>query len=152
MHLQKKTPKKPEYIYREWKFDSDKVTLLIDGKKMDENYQMQVYKPGDYEEDYLYVHVFIWDSKWEIPCVDGKRMSKVATSQVYCLANKEIVEHYYKYGNKVKGYEGYLGTFSPPGGGYPTSIFRIYEPRKSGTATVTVKDRFGKEYSRTVSW
>lgn len=147
-----KTPKKPEYIYREWKFDSDKVTLLIDDKKVDESYQMQVYKPGDYEPNYLYVHVFIWDNKWEIPCVDGKKMSKVATSQVYCLANKEIVEHYYKYGNKVKGHEGYASTFSPPGGGYPATIFRIYEPRKSGTATVTVKDRFGKEYSRTISW
>lgn len=145
-----KTPSQPAYKYRDWKLDSDKETLLIDGKKIDEKYQMKVYKPGEYENSYIYVDVFIWDSNWGFPYFDGMKMQKVPLDQSYGLAHKEIQDHYYKVGNKTKGDAGYAGTYFPSG--YPHTLFRIYEPRLTGTGEVTITDRFGNKYSRTISW
>ena len=90
---------------------------------------------------YIYVDVFMWDDKWETPKFNGKTMSKVGYGDAYSLADYEIKSFY---------------TFSPsdyaPEDNDLHTLFRYFVSDKSGTGTVTVKDRFGNEYSQSVSW
>ena len=74
-------------------------------------------------------------------------MTKVDFSDAYCLASYEINHLYGTQGYKLKDDAGY----GPTDNNIHT-IFKAYENRKSGTGTVTVKDRFGNEYSSTISW
>ena len=123
---------------------------------------MKVYKPGEYHntfkemvEDekgnktnkYIYVAVFLWDEKWEVPTYNGQKMSKVGYKDAYSLMTYEIKNHYYTSGYKLKDYESYK-----PADQDIHYIFRVYEQKSSGSGVVKVKDRFGNEYSSTVVW
>ncbi len=155
-----KTDPQPEYKYRDYDFDENgEAKMRKDGAKLTESYQMKVYKPGQYHNSYdemiagnaankyVYVNVFLWDDKWEKPKYNGATMSKLGHKDAYCLATYEITNHYYSYGYKLAG-----GNEYGPGNNNIHTIFRIYEPNPKGNGTITVVDRFGNEYSQTISW
>ena len=155
-----KTSPQPEYKHRDYDFDDDGVAILRrDGSVLTEAYQMKVYKPGQYNNTYddmiagnatnkyVYVNVFLWDDKWEKPKYNGTTMTKVGYKDAYSLSAYEINNHYYTYGYKLAG-----GNEYGPGGGNIHTIFRAYEPDLKGNGTITVVDRFGNEYSQTISW
>ena len=154
------TDPQPEYKYRDYDFDENgEAKMRKDGAKLTESYQMKVYKPGLYHNSYdemiagnaankyVYVNVFLWDDKWEKPKYNGTTMSKLGHKEAYCLATYEITNHYYSYGYKLAG-----GNEYGPGNNNIHTIFRIYEPNPKGNGTITVVDRFGNEYSQTISW
>ena len=154
------TDPQPEYKYRDYDFDENgEAKMRKDGAKLTEAYQMKVYKPGQYHNSYdemiagnaankyVYVNVFLWDYKWEKPKYNGATMSKLGHKEAYCLATYEITNHYYSYGYKLAG-----GNEYGPGNNNIHTIFRIYEPNPKGNGTITVVDRFGNEYSQTISW
>ena len=155
-----KTSPQPEYKHRDYDFDDDGVAILRrDGSVLTEAYQMKVYKPGQYNNTYddmiagnatnkyVYVNVFLWDDRWEKPKYNGTTMTKVGYKDAYSLSAYEINNHYYTYGYKLAG-----GNEYGPGGGNIHTIFRAYEPDLKGNGTITVVDRFGNEYSQTISW
>ena len=76
-------------------------------------------------------------------------MEKLSYTDAYCLGSYEIKKHYYTYGYTL--YEGSGSSYAPSNNNIHT-IFRAPESRASGTGTVTVKDRFGNNYSSTISW
>ena len=154
------TDPQPEYKYRDYDFDENgEAKMRKDGAKLTESYQMKVYKPGQYHNSYdemiagnaankyVYVNIFLWDDKWEKPKYNGATMSKLGHKEAYCLATYEITNHYYSYGYKLAG-----GNEYGPGNNNIHTIFRIYEPNPKGNGTITVVDRFGNEYSQTISW
>ncbi len=155
-----KTSPQPEYKYRDWSYNDSGVAVLKSGKELSRDYQMKVYKRGEYHKtyndmidgkaadgNYIYVDIFLWDSAWETPKYNGATMSKVGYKDAYCLSNYEIKNHYSTYGYKLKD----SSDYGPSDENYHT-IFRAFESKSSGTGTVTVKDRFGNEYSSTVTW
>ena len=156
----KYTSKKPSYTYRDWSYDKNGVAKMkTDGTTLSEAYQMKVYKPGQYHNtyddmiagnaanNYVYVNVFLWDDKWEKPKYNGVEMEKLDYTTAYCLATYEIQKHYKTYGYKLKTDDGY-----GPNNNNIHTIFRAVETRSSGSGTVTVTDRFGNNYSSTISW
>ena len=155
----KYTSKKPSYTYRDWDYSSGVAKMKSDKSTLSEAYQMKVYKPGQYHDTYadmiagnaankyVYVNVFLWDDKWEKPKYNGVEMEHVGHKDAYCLATYEIQNHYNLYGYTLKKDEGYV-----PSDNDIHTIFRAYEPKSSGSGTVTVTDRFGNEYSQSVSW
>jgi hypothetical protein len=156
----KYTSKKPNYTYRDWNYDSNGVAKMkSDGSTLSESYQMKVYKPGQYHNtyadmiagnpanNYVYVNVFLWDDKWEKPKYNGVEMEAVGYKDAYCLATYEIQKHFKTYGYTLKNDSGY----GPEDNNIHT-IFRAVETRSSGSGTVTVTDRFGNNYSSTISW
>ena len=163
------TKKKPNYKYRDWNFDENGVAKMkTDGSTLSESYQMKVYKPGEYHKtyidmiqgadahkNYVYVNVFLWDSKWPKPKFNGITMTKVDYKDAYCLADYEIKNHYYNYGYTLNstGINSYSGAsgYGPADNDLHT-LFRAMVDPKATSGTVTVKDRFGNEYSQTISW
>ncbi len=154
------TPEKPSYKHRDYDFDENGVAKMRkDGAALTESYQMKVYKPGEYHDTYtdmiegnntnryVYVNIFLWDDKWEEPKYNGEKMKKLDHKSAYCLATYEIRNHYYTYGYKIAG-----GNDYAPYDNSIHTIFRAYESRPSGKGTVTVTDRFGNEYSQSISW
>ena len=156
-----KTSPQPEYKYRDYDFDENGVAKMRkDGSTLSDKYQMKLYKPGEYhktyanmvednaaDKNYIYVNIFLWDDKWEKPKYNGATMTKVGYKDAYCLATYEIQNHYYSHGYKLAG-----GSDYGPNDNDIHTIFRAYEPNSSGKGTVTVVDRFGNEYSQSVSW
>lgn len=121
---------------------------------------MKVYKPGEHhktwkdlsdgknaDKGYIYVNVFLWDSKWEKPKYNGTTMSQVGWKDAYCLTDYDIKYHYSTVGYKLKDDTSYTPTDNNI-----HTVFRAYENKSSGKGTVTVKDRFGNEYSSTIQW
>ena len=156
------TSESPEYRFRDWDYDASGIAKMrTDGTTLSESYQMKVYKPGEYhktyddmianahpDKDYIYVNVFLWDSKWQKPKYKGVTMTPVADADAYCLATYEINYHYKKYSNTLMQEDSGYG----PANNNIHTVFRARETRSSGSGTVTVVDRFGNEYSQTVSW
>ena len=155
------TNTQPEYKYRDWNYDEQGVAKMkAGGKTLSDSYQMKVYKPGEYHKSYtdliegkaadskyVYVDVFLWDDKWQTPKYNGVTMSKVGYKDAYSLADYEIKWHYYSFSSQLKGSSDYEPTDNDL-----HTLFRAYEAKSSGTGTVTVTDRFGNNYTSTVSW
>ena len=161
------TTKKPQYKHRDWDYDEEGVARMrSDGSELDESYQMKVFAPGEYfktfadmenfmnkgieenrETEKVYVDIFLWDEKWELPKYNGVAMERVHQKEAYSLLDYEMKYHYYNYGHMMTGHDSHKTTDNDI-----FTIFRAPETRKSGTGTVTVKDRFGNEYSQTISW
>ncbi len=152
----------PKYKHRDWTFDESGIAKFTDGTTLSESYQMKVYKPGEYHDTftkmvedpdnkktnkYVYVSVFLWDEKWEVPTYNGQKMSKVGYKDAYSLMTYEIKNHYYTSGYKLKDYSSYK-----PEDPDTHTFFRAYEQKSSGKGEVKVKDRFGNEYSSTIEW
>ncbi len=155
----KYTSKKPSYLYRDWNYTNGVAKMKSNGSTLSESYQMKVYKPGQYHDTYadmiagnaankyVYVNVFLWDNKWQKPKYNGVEMEHVEYIPAYCLATYEIAKHYKTYGYTLKSDDGY-----GPEDNHIHTIFRAVETRSSGSGTVTVTDRFGNNYSSTVTW
>ena len=144
-------PTQPSFKYRDWTYDSNGVAKLAGGKTLDESYQMHVYPPGSYGDEYLYVNVFLWDAKWDTPVfISGgspKTMEHVTSEDRYDLAENEMASFYKANASILKNYSGYPATPD----NYPHTLFRVSAPA-SGSGTVMVTDRFGNEYRQAVSW
>ena len=148
--------KTPPYLYRDWDYTGvgNRAVLRSTGELLDENYQMQVFTPHSYGDDYLYANVFLWDELWNAPVFtsDGgeqSQMVRVGIKDVmHSLASKEIYDFYGTYNS----------VLSKPSVGYSLaegnlkSLFRTYCPDEHGKGTVSVTDRFGNTYSSPVSW
>ena len=136
--------------------------MKVDGSVLNESYQMKLFAPGLYyktfadaqncvetnrETEMVYADIFLWDEAWELPKYNGVTMERVDKKQAYSLTDFEIKTHYYTYGYLTTNSSSYA-----PSNNEIFTIFRAKESRTSGTGTVTVKDRFGHEYSQTISW
>ena len=145
---------KPTFKYRDWDYDSNGVAVMkSNGKTLDESYQMHVYPPGSYkgEEGYLYVNVFLWDSKWETPEFtsggSSKEMTLVTAEDRYDCGEIEMSSFYKANASVLKNYSGYPAITT----NYPNTLFRV-PASASGSGTVSVVDRFGNEYRQSITW
>lgn len=147
--------KKPSYEWRDWDYNSSGVAVLkSNGKPLTDEYQMHVYRPGAYGDGYIYVNVFLWDELWKNPVltVGGvpSTMSRITSAQqnyLYDCSNKEI-NNWYKINNSTL-------AGNPEFSANPSachSIFRAFVNEEHGTGTVSVTDRFGNNYSSTITW
>ncbi len=151
----------PSYTYCDWNYagTSPKVAKMKDtGADLDESYQMHVFPPDAYGDGKLYVNVFLGDSRWGTPTLTTAGGAPVPMTHVetvdtspearigYDRADKEIKSFYYANYSLLRsaGYD----DFAP---GVPLTMFCADAPA-SGTATVSVTDRFGQVWTRTVSW
>ncbi|MBR6001288.1 MAG: calcineurin-like phosphoesterase C-terminal domain-containing protein [Bacteroidales bacterium] len=152
----------PAYSYCDWVYTdtSPAVAKMKDtGADLDESYQMHVFPPDAYSDGKLYVNVFLWDSLWQRPTLTMSGGSPVIMEHIedvdvkeadrtgFDIANKEIIDFYNANYSSLLTSAGYK-THSP---GLPLTMFSVDAPA-SGTGTVSVTDRFGNTYSRTVSW
>lgn len=134
------------YPYRDFDFVNGRAVMRDGSGELDERYQMKVYSRGDYDDDYIYVNVFMWDSKWSVPVltVDGKDYPMEQKNfHDQCFTGTEI---YYK--DHISFY-----TSEPD---YSHAKMHHHFSLKvpdgvSGTGTVSVKDRFGNTYSKPVN-
>ena len=140
--------KVPEYKYRD-------ITLrdgvfYRNGKKLDETYQLRAYPRGVNGDSYVYANVFMWDEKWGkvmfTPTKGTKvEMSRVNDKKIFDFAAKEVFDYYKTNNTTLAGNK----DFSL---GITTHLFRCHSTATTGGGTITVTDRFGNEYSTTVSW
>ncbi|MBO4433924.1 MAG: calcineurin-like phosphoesterase C-terminal domain-containing protein [Bacteroidales bacterium] len=153
----------PDYTYCDWEyvsFESIKIARMKDTKQyLDPNYQMHVYAPGAYGDNYIYVNVFLWDDKWQNPVYIPEGGSPVTMTHLeaydgstpvattYDRGDAEFRTFYYNNSN----YRKTLGSdYTATNPGLHT-LFRA-PAAASGKGTVSVTDRFGNTYTRTVSW
>ena len=101
---------------------------------------------GGEPNEYVYVNIFLWDDRWEKPKYNGVEMEAVGYQDAYCLATYQLQYHYNTY-TKLS----YLSGYEPEDIDIHT-IFRAKETRQKGSGTVTVTDRFGNNYSQTITW
>ena len=164
------TEVQPAYEHRDWDYNSNGVAKMrSNGATLSESYQMKVYAPGTYNDsfdamvagdtknNYIYVNIFLWDSKWELPKFNGVEMEYLKYKdddfpllKPYSLAEYEIRQHYTTYGPLASRPDEYAYSFTR--NDYIHTMFRIEAPSASGTGTVTVTDRFGNNYSSSISW
>lgn len=141
----------PGYEYRDWAYNSSGIAVMNDtGEVLDESYQMHVYAPGVYEDGYLYVNVFLWDSKWETPVFtpDGEAavvMEAVSPDVSYDYGDFEVKNFY------SVNYPAMPDEYDAAATGAPVTLFKA-AAGSSGSGTVSVTDRFGTTYTRSISW
>ena len=141
----------PDYLWRDWTY-SGGVAQLKSGGELGEGYQMHLYPPGSYGDGYLYANVFLYDAKWDMPSFMLKggstsQMELVEDEERYDLGDTEFRTFYKANNGSMKG----DSSYTPKTTGYPCTLFRVAAP-SSGSGTVTITDRFGNEYSQTISW
>ena len=153
----------PSYTWRDWNYDGAGFAVMKDGPvALTEEYQLHVYPRGAYGDDYVYANVFLWDDKWGVPTwtpdggdpvtmtlvnsCDGANI--LDTGKIHDLGTTEFKTHY-------KANVGFFGEDD----GYPaselgeiTTLFRAPASASPNSGTVSVTDRFGNVYTRTVSW
>ncbi len=166
-HLYKGGDKEPNYNYRDWTYDSNGRAILkpeLGGGNLTDNYQMQVFKPGVYENGWLYVNIFLWDELWKKPRLTiGNEVSAMTLVTGYSFADREMKDFY------ARIWPGLAGQWFDPNkkaytyvGPYPdtqktncTSMFKVFvnDPGDIGEGQVSVEDRFGiTHYSATIRW
>ena len=142
----------PEYKYRDWTYDASGLAIL-DGKPLDDTYQIHAYPKGSYGDDYVYANVFLYDDLWgEVYFTpDGgapQVMTQWTSSGRYDLGHVEINSFYCDHVSGLKNSDGY--------GSFPTAscntMFRIRVGGETTGGTVSVTDRFGNTWSRHVEW
>ena len=154
----------PSYDYCDWTYPGSGSPLVAKmkdtGEDLDESYQMHVYAPSAYGDNKIYANVFLWDSLWEVPTISingGAAVNMIHVEDVntveasrtgYDKANDEIMSFYYANYSLLRS-AGYKD--SPRG--VPLTMFRAPSTAPAtGTATVTVRDRFNQVFTRTISW
>ena len=142
----------PAYTYRDWNYNAEGVAIMKNGgNRLDSNYQMKAWKQGSY----IYVHVFMYDNKWGNAKFNGEDMTLLKRHYNFLVENprdyayQEIFD-FYSVNNPTLASAKESGdyTYSPV---YHNSIFRTYVSG-SGTGTITITDRFGNNYSTTISY
>lgn len=153
----------PAYDRRDWNYNGSGVAVMKDGSgALTEDYQMHVYPRGSYGDNYVYANVFLWDDKWETPVWtpdggdpvemtllhDVERSYIDDVNKIYDLANTEIKTHYKANVSFFEKDENYPASEV----GEICTMFRVPASASPTSGTVSVTDRFGNVYSRTVSW
>ena len=157
----------PSYAYRDWNYVSgtyaatggstNVASMKANGGALTEDYQMHIYKPGDYEAGYVYVNVFLWDDKWGTPTFSlnggaATPMTHIEYNEAnsYDFASHEIRDHYL---NTVKN--AYLLSLGDDYSIRETGLWTIFKvpcAAASGTGTVSVTDRFNNVYTQSINW
>ena len=141
----------PDYRYSDVTFNEEGVGY-VGGKRLGESYQLRAYPRGAYGDNYVYANVFMYDENWgQVKFTSSKGgttvMTKVTESgKKYDAAYKEIFDFYKSTNSTLAGNDGFAMGEDVP------HLFRCYSAETSDSGTVTVTDRFGNEYSTTVSW
>lgn len=139
----------PDYTWRDWDYTNGKAVLKSTGKELDDKYQMQVFPPGTYGDDYLYVNVFLWDELWSTPrfTMDGSAsvMKRVTEKDCRYSYSDWFITSFYHKSKK------YSSDFVPDKNNN-SSMFRVFVDSEHGSGTVTVKDRFGNEHKSSITW
>ena len=116
----------------------------------DDYYQIRAYRPGDYEDGYVYANVWGWDALWGNVLytdngegsVEKRPMARYVT---YDKAYKDCCDlSNSKPGNIAKE------EFEPDMG--VQHIFRIVPSEGATSCTIEVTDRFGRSYSTSLDW
>lgn len=147
----------PTYSLRDFTFNADGVAFR-NGKKLDESYQLRAYPRGTYGDNYVYANVFMYDEGWgDVTFTSDKGGSSVMTkvtekTKKYDAAYKEVFD-FYKAGTVLSTSSDFVmfdksGNVTNP----VPHLFRCYSASDSDSGTVTVIDRFGNQYSTSVSW
>ena len=155
----------PSFTWRDWDYNASGIAVMKGSNNvaLDETYQMHVYPKGAYGDDYVYANIFLWDSKWQNPVFtqDGGSPVEMAwlhsvddtepriqdAEKVHDLADTEM-RTFYVNNSPLMGAVDYTASDV----GVRTTLFRAPATGAHGSGTVTVTDRFGNTYSRTVSW
>lgn len=140
--------KSPQFPLRYYSFDNEGVAQASYGK-LDSRSQMTVYPPDTYEKDYIYANVYLWDSGWEMPVFtpQGGSAQQMESAPVFTwdFYNKQMKDYYKTNQPKLADQSfTYLSTCK--------TIFRVQVSSDTKSGTVSVKDRFGKTYTSTISW
>lgn len=145
----------PSYNYRDWSYDASNVAVMNGGGDLTEEYQMHVYAPGTYEDGYVYANVFLWDDAWGTPSFSlnggaATNMTHLAYNEVgsYDYATHELREYYLDHSSQMQAVS---DSYEDKTQGLWT-IFKVPCDAAHGTGTVSVTDRFGNNYSRSVTW
>lgn len=145
----------PSYTYRDWNYVSKVAKMKDTGNTLDDSYQMHVYAPGVYQSGYVYANIFLWDDKWGTPTfslnggtpVDMENVPYTETGS--CDYGAYEFSYYYKQNNsRVRA----LGSSYVVRTSGLHTIFKTPCSAASGTGTVSVTDRFGNTFTRTISW
>jgi len=153
----------PAYNWRDWNYNGDgDAVMKVGGGELTEDYQLHVYPRGSYGDNYVYANVFLWDSKWSKPVwtpaggapvemtllhdSDGSYIGD--TEKIYDLATTEFKSHYKPNVGFFKYDDGYPASEI----GEICTMFRAPANASPNSGTVSVTDRFGNTYTRTVSW
>lgn len=164
----------PAYQWRDWDYDAGGVAVMRNGGgALGEDYQMHVYPRGAYDDAYVYANVFLWDENWELPVwtPDGgapvvmERITSPDTQKSsfdagidynYDLADTEFrtwyKTHADKSGGSLAALPGYRVKDVYDADGALVTIFRAPASASPSSGTVSVTDRFGNTYSRSVQW
>lgn len=146
----------PSYPFRDWNYVSG--TAMIDGKSLDEAYQMKLYPSVDIGgTTYMLANVFMYDVLWQNPVVNYKDSGgngKTVTMQRYTLAEGGFDPAYRDLKQYYCDNNSYWLESSGTGLSYNAHMFRCPMPADcpSKTATVSVTDRFGNKYSSEIKW
>lgn len=138
----------PAYALRDWDYVDGVAYMKETNKKLDGSYQMKVYKPEDYGDGYVYANIFLWDNKWETPKFNGVEMVRISPASARELAYHEV---YYFYKQNCSQFTS-NNDLALKSNCLHTLFRTASKPASSGEGTVTVTDRFGNNYSSTVSW
>ena len=162
----------PAYSWRDWEYNGSGVAVMKNGGgALTEDYQLHAYPRGSYGDNYVYANVFLWDENWDLPVwtPDGGApvtMTRINTADnhevigdvenIYDMADTEFRSWYKVHANKSGGslaaLEGYRIKETNEADGTLVTIFRVPASASPSSGTVSVRDRFGNTYSRTVSW
>ena len=144
----------PAYTYRDWDFVDGVAKMRDTGETLSADYQMHGFAPSVYGDGNVYLDIYLWDDKWGTPKYNGVEMEHVAYNSptAYNMAWKETRIFYSTYCSSLSKNEDYSEDAALDKHNNHHTLFRAPEMRSSGSGTFTVVDRFGNNYSRTISW
>ncbi len=146
----------PSYTYRDWNYNGGTAAMKAGGGPLTEEYQMHVYAPGVYEDGYVYANIFLWDDKWETP--KFSMGGAAATDMTYIEYTEEgsydkacwELHNYYTSNANARKRVG--SAYALPSTKGRHTIFKVACAEAHGTGTVSVTDRFGNNYTGSVTW
>lgn len=141
----------PSYSFRDWDYVNGVAHMKDTGAVLDESYQMHVYAPGTYSATEIYANVFLWDGAWQNPVFTPEGGSPVSMTRVTDASRHDwgttaFKDFYYKNYSKLVN-AGYSAITTES----PQTLFKA-SASEHGRGTVSVTDRFGNSYTRTISW
>lgn len=153
----------PAYDWRDWNYNGSGVAVMkVGGGALTEDYQMHVYPRGAYGDNYVYANIFLWDENWDNPVWTPAGGDPVEMTRIYTADNHDIVEVEKVYDKADTEFRSWYKTESSLMASFDdyktvdtdkiTTLFRAPATASPNSGTVSVTDRFGNSYSRTVSW
>lgn len=143
----------PDYLLRDWSYDSSGKAVFPDGTYLNDSYQIHAYPPGTYPGDQrVYANVFLWDEAWGdvtfTPAAGAQvKMERVTDSGRYDAAMGEISGFYKLNSPTLAADSGYSALST----GNTNTLFRC-NPGSAKSGRISVTDRFGKTWTRDISW